>query len=241
MADYQFLRLEKPDVLRYLPAFLAKDEHFKKIQDALSMEHEKQRQALIDLTKQFFVDDATWGLTAWENIYQTNPPNGARLELRRALLKAKMMGNRTMTKANLELLINQFVANKDAYIIEETSVGCFKIVIPSPTPYWDDLLNMLMEMVPAHLVLEISYEKDFATNTIYQGGILSTHKKHVVGVAAPNDQSVVTPLFVGSALSTHKKYVVGMQPPTGSTARGTYYAGGVLGWHKKYTVTLKEE
>ena len=71
MIDFQFLRLDKPDVLRYLPKFLAQDKHFKLIQDACSMEHEKQRQALIDLAKQFYVDSATWGLTAWEKIYQT--------------------------------------------------------------------------------------------------------------------------------------------------------------------------
>ncbi|MBO6204002.1 MAG: DUF2313 domain-containing protein [Selenomonas sp.] len=238
-ADFQFLRREKPDVMRYLPKFLAKDEHFKNLQVALSGEHEKQRQALIDLFKQFFIDTATWGLTEWEQIYQTNPPDGASYELRRSLLRAKKMGNRTMTKANLELLINQFVANKDAYINEGIAPGCFEIVFPSSVNYWNGLLAILMEMVPAHLVMAITFMKDNEQGTIYQGGSLSVYKEYTVGMAKPGNQSAEITMNAGGVLSEYHEYTVGMEKPGKQSAEITMNVGGMLSRYYEYTVGLR--
>ena len=56
MADFHFLRLEKVNVMRYLPKFLAGDMSFKEVQDTLSAEHERYRLFLPEITKQFFRD-----------------------------------------------------------------------------------------------------------------------------------------------------------------------------------------
>ena len=74
MADFLFLRLEKVNVMRYLPKFLAGDMSFKDVQDTFSTEHERYRLLLPEITKQFFIETATWGLPSWEDVYQTNPP-----------------------------------------------------------------------------------------------------------------------------------------------------------------------
>ena len=162
MPDFQFLRLQPPDVMRYLPKFLAEDEHFRKVQAGLNVEHEQRRQAIIDLAQQFFIDTATWGLSAWERIYQTNPPSGASIDLRRSLLRAKKLGTRTMTKENLELLINQFVTGQDAYIVEIPTPGCLQVNVPSAVKYWDSLEDMLSKMVPAHLTYFFHYIAEFS-------------------------------------------------------------------------------
>ena len=234
--DFQFLRLEKPDVMRYLPKFLAEDEHFKRVQGSLSTEHEIQRQEIIDIASQFFVDTATWGLTAWEKVYQTNPPTGASIALRRSLLRAKMLGNRTMTKANLELLINQFVSNHDAYINEETAPGTFDIIVPSLVTYWDDLVNMLMEMVPAHLIINFGYEKDKTTGVIYNGAIPTIHKKYRIAPATIHDTTNESHLFAAGIASTHKKYAIQEVYTSGAELTSPVYAGGGVYVFKDFKV-----
>lgn len=151
MPDFQFLRQTPPDVMRYLPQFLKKDEHFAKIQEALSMEHEKQRQAIIDIAKQFFVDTATWGLSSWERVYATNPPADADITLRRSLIKAKMLGAQTITKKNLENIVNQFTSNKKGYVCEDTGPGCLTVMLPGSIKYLQQLSVILNSVLPAHL------------------------------------------------------------------------------------------
>lgn len=57
-----FLRNEPVNLSRYLPAFLLSDKSLKAMLDSCSMEHEKQRLLLDDISKQFYVQTATWGL-----------------------------------------------------------------------------------------------------------------------------------------------------------------------------------
>ncbi len=233
--DFQFLRLDKPDVMRYLPKFLAEDEHFKRVQDALSTEHEIQRQEVIDIASQFFVDTATWGLTAWEKVYQTNPPTGASVELRRSLLRAKMLGSSTMTKANLELLINQFVSNHDAYIVEETAPGTFKIVVPSTIAYWDDFTNMLMEMVPAHLVVDFEYDKDKTNGAVYIGGAPQMHRKYTVAQVFERNMNATN--YTGGITTHHKTFTVKLVSPVHDAATNAIaYSGTAPVIHKRYRI-----
>lgn len=236
MADFQFLRVDHPDVMRYLPKFLANDPRFKAVQDALSTEHENQRQILIDLAKQFFVDTATWGLTSWERVYQTFPPSGADTNLRRSMLKSKMLGRSTMTKKNMELLINQFVRDKDAYIQEETSQGCFRIIVPSLITYWDQLVDTLMEMTPAHLVCELDYEKDHIRNELHMGVAPNTHMQYTIAPATIHDSRVRAQRYIGAIPYIRRSYQIYPRTVADATAKSRwYYAdGNVL--HKKYTI-----
>ena len=66
--DNSWMRQDTVNILRYLPEYLAKDTDFKNTNDADSKEHERIRLALQDLSKQFFVKFATWGLDDWEKL-----------------------------------------------------------------------------------------------------------------------------------------------------------------------------
>lgn len=156
--ELYFLRRGQPiDVMRYLPKFLREEPEFLKVQDTLSWEHEKLKAKSIDIARQFYIETATWGLNSWERIFEVVPPVGAGYELRRALVKAKMAGWGVMTKSQSEGLVNQFVAEKDAYIIELPEPGTLCIVIPSGTNYPRELRQALDEMIPAHLVFGFRY------------------------------------------------------------------------------------
>ena len=151
MADFKFLRTEAPDVMRYLPAFLAEDEHFLAIQNGLSREHGVQKELLADIARQFFVETATWGLNTWERIYKTEPPLDADYDLRRTLLKTKMLGRQVMTKKNTELIINQYTNNGKGYVVEDAGPGAISVVLPCRVEHPELLAKALNEMLPAHL------------------------------------------------------------------------------------------
>ncbi len=151
MADFKFLRTEAPDVMRYLPTFLAEDEHFLAIQNGLSKEHGLQKELLADMARQFFVETATWGLSTWERIYKTEPPLDADYDLRRTLLKTKMLGRQVMTKKNTELIINQYTNNGKGYVVEDAAPGAISVVLPCRVEHPELLAKALNEMLPAHL------------------------------------------------------------------------------------------
>lgn len=237
MADFQFLRTEASDVSRYLPDYLSEDPHFKAVQAALSTQHEVQRQKLMDLAAQFYVSTATWGLSAWERIYQTSPPYGATYELRRAMLKAKIMSTGTMTKANLEKMVNQFTRDGDAYITEETETGCFKVTFPSPVVWRDQLLQTLDAMVPAHLVYSLYHILTTYTGTMYIGGVANNHKRIVISPATLRGISTAGNIYTGIYLQVRKKITIWPQEVNSITATGTTYYGGPQIIHKKVVIS----
>ena len=68
-----FLRNQPADLARYLPKFLMSDDSFQKTLDSCSKEHESYRLLLDDLTNQFYINTATWGLADWERILALKP------------------------------------------------------------------------------------------------------------------------------------------------------------------------
>ena len=120
---WELLRTNKVDVMRYLPKFLANDGTFKATQDSLSTEHEKQRLAVIDITRQFFVETATWGLDDWERIYNIAPSNRNDLKARRKALLDKIRGAATVTNTRMQALIDKIVPTKDAHLVENVAPG----------------------------------------------------------------------------------------------------------------------
>lgn len=163
VGDFYFLRRQSVDVMRYLPRFLAKDPDFLKVQNALSWEHENLRLKLIDVSRQFYIETATWGLSSWERIYKVTPPPGASYELRRAFVKAKMLGMGVMTVQAIKHLVNPFLFRPDADIDELPSPGTFRVIIPSGTDHMREIRQTLAEMSPAHLV----YNFRFAIRDLY--------------------------------------------------------------------------
>ena len=178
MANFKFLRTEPPDVMRYLPDYLAEDESFRKIQNGLSEEHGIQKEMLADIARQFFVDTATWGLSSWERIYRTEPPLGADYPLRRTLIKTKMLGRQVMTKKNTELIINQYTNNGKGYVVEDAAPGAISIVLPCNVEHPDMLAKALNEMLPAHLQYSfrlVIHDVDANGNIDMEGGIHQYH------------------------------------------------------------------
>lgn len=123
------LRNDKVDISRYLPKFLAKDKVMFHMLAACSTQHEKQRLILDDLSNQFFVQTATWGLAEWERLVDITPQDGADIESRRAAVLLKLKKPPSVTVTFLEKLINQYIADKSGTVTDhpETYTTDFNI------------------------------------------------------------------------------------------------------------------
>ena len=237
MADFHFLRLEKVNVMRYLPSFLAGDMSFKDVQDRLSAEHERYRLFLPEIAKQFFIETATWGLPSWEDVYQTNPPYDAGIDLRRTLVKAKMLGRQPATKRRIELLVNTFTKGGDAYVEENVAPGCFQLHFPSVILWQEQLEEALEAAVPAHLMYDLHFEKDKADAILYYAAAPSIHTTYEIRPAEITDTTAEARRHIGAAVSTHTAYEVYPDTVQDAVIGNMLYAGGVGNIYKVLEVT----
>lgn len=150
--DFQFLRTEPVALKRYLPVFLYLSQEFKAIQDALGKEHERQRQAQIDVAKQFHAETATWGMASWERMLGINVDTSVDLETRRASVLAKMGKPPTVTPAFLTRMINLFTTVAATQIVEHPSEYTVDIYLPdSGTHDFTKIDEAVNTYLPAHL------------------------------------------------------------------------------------------
>ena len=237
MADFRFLRLHEADLRRYLPRFLAEDKAFRDLLKTHTQEHERQRLFLPEFAKQFFIETVSWGLSSWEEVYESQPPHGAAAEFRRTLVKAKMLGRQPVTKARLEQLINAFTKGHDAYVEEDVAPGCFQIHFPSVILWQEQMEAMLDVTVPAHLTYNLHFEKDNADATLHYAAAPTLHATYEIRPAEITDATAEVRQYIGAAVSTHTVYEV--YPDTARDAKASivFYAGGVGSTHKVLEVT----
>ena len=127
--SHDWMRHDRVDILRYLPHFLSKDEHFKAANNADSAEHDAIRTDLQDLLDQLYIVTATWGISKWEELVDITPPDGADIASRRAAALLKLRKPPSVTAAFLEKLINQYIADKSGTVTDhpETYSADFNI------------------------------------------------------------------------------------------------------------------
>ena len=237
MADFRFLRLHEADLRRYLPRFLAEDKAFRDLLKTHTQEHERQRLFLPEFAKQFFIETVSWGLSSWEEVYESNPPHGADTEFRRTLVKAKMLGRQPVTKARLEQLINAFTKRHDAYVEEDIAPGCFQIHFPSVISWQEQMEEMLDATVPAHLTYNLHFEKDIAEATIHYAAAPTLHATYEIRPAEITDATEEARRCIGAAVSTHTAYEVYPDIVQDVAIGSTLYASGIGSIYKRIEVT----
>ena len=148
-----FMRQESTNILRYLPAFVSETSNtFKTIGDSQSAEHDRLKEYMLDVYKQFFISTATWGLTLWEKdlflpIIETDS-----YENRRLRIWNKLQAKQTSTLQFMTDLLNNYVSTKDGKITELYDTYTLKFEVQEGTvDNWTDLLNAINQWKPAHL------------------------------------------------------------------------------------------
>lgn len=149
MADFNFLRIDPVDLARYLPAFLEKDPAFQHALLALSSEHETQRLQLMDVTKQFFVKTATWGIPDWETFLGLQYNADDILEKRKNRILIALKGPQTTTLERVTDIVNAYGTGN----VEEHNDKYYFIVFTTRTD--EASLKEMRETIetykPAHL------------------------------------------------------------------------------------------
>ena len=237
MADFRFLRLHEADLRRYLPRFLAEDKAFRDLLKTHTQEHERQRLFLPEFAKQFFIETVSWGLSSWEEVYESNPPHGADTEFRRTLVKAKMLGRQPVTKARLEQLINAFTKGHDAYVEEDVAPGCFQLHFPSVILWQEQMEEMLDATVPAHLTYNLHFEKDIAAATIHYAAAPTLHATYEIRPAEITDATAEARQYIGAAVSAHTTYEVYPGIVQDAAINSTLYVGGIGSIYKSIEVS----
>lgn len=152
-----FMRDEPPDVKRYLPQWLNKDPLFDNIQSALNIEHENYRLALAELASQLYVE-TTSDFQRWEQLLRIAPAADASDELRRATIRVKRRGASVMTVERTKELLADF-APRGEVDIREIGGNKLELLIHDGTFWWDELMQALMEQLPAHLTFDFEISR----------------------------------------------------------------------------------
>ena len=149
MAKFNFLRVIPVDLKRYLPQFLEHDPTFAATLESLSKEHEKQRLTLMDITKQFFVKTATWGLSDWDEFLDLKPDAGDSDEKRRKSILVALQGAQTTTITRVNDIINAYGTG----FVEEHNDQYFFIIYTSTTDKasLEEMKKKIEIYKPAHL------------------------------------------------------------------------------------------
>lgn len=213
-----YLRNQPPNLARYLPQFLQEDEHFKATLAACSTEHEKYRLLLDEITNQFYIETATWGLADWERILDLKPDAGNNYEQRRNRILLKLQGRQTSTVAFLTNLIKRYCTEKSKVtVIEDNEHYMFHAEITDGTvSYADNLLDALNTYKPAHLGFDILMRYLFALEESdrLHYGLADCHLgRKRIRIPPPDDANVNARSGVGYFRSGRMRIGAGEEPP----------------------------
>ena len=154
--------MSNEDLLRqYLPASYRDSPIVKLLCAAWGVELDAWDATAETTVQQFCVATAPEeGILKWEQELALTPPAGATLELRRALVQAKLMRPPIMTPEQIQAICNCFVPGKGAKVIDPVAAYTFKILVPSLAPWLDEMVAAVDEAKPAHLdyTVEVSIQ-----------------------------------------------------------------------------------
>lgn len=142
----------KRDMLDALPRYYDDSPEVDAIIDTNAEQISKTRQKARDLTDQFFVRTATHGLDDWERVLGLPPRPHASLTFRRNRILARLNGTAPATVEYLEDVVNAYVEDRSAKIVEVNGEYRFIVDIDvSGNVDMEGIRADLDDLKPAHL------------------------------------------------------------------------------------------
>nr|DAM29882.1 MAG TPA: tail protein [Caudoviricetes sp.] len=178
-----FIREEDANLAAYLPGFVTRDKEINALLSVESEEHNRQRDLLIDILKQFFVYSATWGLDAWEKSFAIYSKPGESYELRRAKIYAKLQSKQISTVKFLTQLASKFFPEQAKVEIKEVNPENLFYLIANYTALDNDyfaLRDAIEIYKPAHLAMIIQHFLDGVGGFRLGGMIQQANVIHVL-------------------------------------------------------------
>lgn len=179
----QFIREQDANLAEYLPAFVAQDKEINTLLATESKEHNRRRELLIDILKQFFVHSATWGLDLWEKVFAIYSKPNESYELRRAKIYAKLQSKQISTVEFLTQLASKFFPQQADVKIQEVNPKNLFYLIANYTALDNDyfaLRDAIEIYKPAHLAMIIQHFLDGVGGFRLGGMIQQANVIHVL-------------------------------------------------------------
>lgn len=200
-----FMRQESTNILRYLPAFVSETSNtFKTIGDSQSAEHDRLKEYMLDVYKQFFISTATWGLTLWEKDLFLPIIESDSYENRRLRIWNKLQAKQTSTLQFMTDLLNNYVSTKDGKITELYDTYTLKFEVQEGTiDNWTDLLNAINQWKPAHLAYFFNTYLNLGEEVYFSGIVTEVEEiyipadtDYIMKVDKDNTESAYIPKLV---------------------------------------------
>lgn len=176
-----FMRQESTNILRYLPAFVSETSNtFKTIGDSQSAEHDRLREYMLDVYKQFFISTATWGLILWEKDLFLPIIENDSYENRRLRIWNKLQAKQTSTLQFMTGLLNNYVSTKDGKITELYDTYTLKFEVQDGTiDNWTELLSAINQWKPAHLAYFFNTYLNLGEEVYFSGIITEVEEIYI--------------------------------------------------------------
>lgn len=210
-----YLRNEPPDLARYLPQFLQEDEHFKATLAACSTEHERYRLLIDEITNQFYVETATWGLSDWERILALKPAPSDSYEQRRNRILLKLQSHNTSTLDFMAAVAGRYIDNKRAKIEEHNNLYYFNVATDGTITDEKGLINAINLYKPAHLSFGLHFQRN-ATGILHIGAAADNATRYNMFPAVAQDSSIKAPLYIVPSYGAH--IINSINPVAGTSA-----------------------
>lgn len=208
-----FIRDDKVNLSKYLPAFLTKDPEFAAKLAAESAAHEEVRQNLDDILKQFFVTTATWGLDDWEDFLGITTDTNKTVDARRQAIIQKINGNNVVTLEFLTRLVNMYVADGQAFIVDHPETYNVDILYHGGQVLdYKALETAVHTYIPAHLGFKLI---TYTTGTLihHGAGTAQTYTKTAIDMVSGYAINVkdMAQYTAGAVVHHYKKTSIGGQ------------------------------
>lgn len=150
----------------YLPRYYDDIAEAQAVLNAYAVELEKLNDDIADVLAQFYVDTATWGLAKWEKMLGIPTDETKPLDQRRSLIKSKLRMLGTVTVSVIKNVAESFQYG-EVDISEDPknyTINVKFIVRHSIPPNLQDIKDALRDLIPAHLVINYSFNAVVVSN-----------------------------------------------------------------------------
>ena len=182
--------MDKKTLLSYQPDYYKNSKVIDNLNTAFATELTKAQKNIINTFNQFFLLDADTSLSRWEKEFGIAVNENLSIDERRKRILGKLRGLGTSTIKQIRIICLIYV--EDADVIENnedysftikliSSVGFKKIII--------DLLEILEEIKPAHLRINLQMDSLTNDNLIFKTTMLCGEEIHVFPYQITNIKS----------------------------------------------------
>lgn len=207
----QFIREQDANLAEYLPLFVSKDKEINTLLSTESAEHNRQRELLIDILKQFFIHSATWGLDLWEKVFAIYSKPNESYELRRAKIYAKLQSKQISTVEFLTQLASKFFpSNADVEIKEVNSKNLFYLIAnyTALDNNYFALRDAIEIYKPAHLAMLIQHFLDGVGGYGCGGVVQMSHEMQLMQEGFTTKVDGDSNVYIAGVIQIYKKYKV---------------------------------